>query len=90
MALSWLKSYLSERSQCVFVGDVSSNTTNCTTGVPQGSVLGPVLFAMYTSPLEDIIKQQRAIHSSYADDVNIYSSIDATKINSCASLSAQN
>jgi len=43
-ALSWFESYLSDRSQFVFVNDDASMTTNVSHGVPQGSVLGPILF----------------------------------------------
>ena len=48
-ALDWLTSYLKERTQRVVIGDQSSSTTTLTTGVPQGSVLGPLLFSLYLS-----------------------------------------
>jgi Reverse transcriptase (RNA-dependent DNA polymerase) len=44
--LLWLRSYLSRRSQFVRVGDARSMTVECEYGVPQGSVLGPLLFAI--------------------------------------------
>jgi len=46
-ALSWFKSYSSDRSQFVFFNDETSMTTNFNHGVPQGSVLGPILFTLY-------------------------------------------
>ena len=47
-ASGWLRSYLTDRSQYVKLGEHSSATTRCVSGVPQGSVLGPCL--LYTSP----------------------------------------
>ena len=52
--LTWRKSYLTGRYQCVRVGQASSSHTLCQTGVPQGSVLGPILFSCYTSPISFI------------------------------------
>ena len=49
-------SYLKERTQRVVIGDQSSSTTTLTTGVPQGSVLGPRLFSLYVQPIGDIIR----------------------------------
>ena len=55
-ALGWLQSYLQNRSQRVVIRDASSNTTCLTSGVPQGSVLGPLLFSLYDQPIGDIIR----------------------------------
>ena len=54
--LDWLKSYLSERTQSVKIGDETSEPIRLARGVPQGSVLGPSLFSLYVAPIEDIIK----------------------------------
>ena len=53
-ALDWFVSYLSARSQCVSVEEALSDMLCLIFGVPQGSVLGPILFAIYTLPLSRI------------------------------------
>ena len=50
-ALLWLQSYLSEHRQFVKLGQHKSTETKLEVGVPQGSVLGPLLFAVYCSPV---------------------------------------
>ena len=56
VALSWLKSYLSDRTQYVKLSDgCQSGSSRLETGVPQGSVLGPLLFSMYMRPLGDLL-----------------------------------
>ena len=55
--LCWLSSYLNCRKQCVTVNKCKSDKVMLSCGVPQGSVLGPILFSMYTAPLSDIISE---------------------------------
>jgi len=55
----------------------------CVWSVPQGSVLGTVLFSLYTAPIEHLIQHNGSLHSSYADDVNVYSPIDASDPDAC-------
>ena len=52
--LDWLSSYLENQKQFVSVGHFRSITTTCTTGVPHGSVLGPILFSLFVSPIAQI------------------------------------
>jgi len=54
-ALSWIQSYLQDRTQFVKLGQHRSSETTLEVGVPQGSVLGPLLFAVFCSPLADVI-----------------------------------
>ena len=70
--LDWVISYLKERSQRVVIGDQSSSTTTVTTGVPQGSVLGPLLFSLYVQPIGDIIRAHGLFFHQYADDLQVY------------------
>ena len=73
-ALSWFKSYLHNRSQSVVIDKFKSDSRTVVFGVPQGSVLGPVLFLMYTKPLLDSIDSQNISNQSFADDTQLYGS----------------
>jgi hypothetical protein len=67
-ALSWLVSYLQNRSQVVVVGTASSTVRQVHCGVPQGSVLGPKQFIAYTDEVGDIFNTHNALYYAYADD----------------------
>ena len=72
----WFLSYTTNRKQSVKVLDSVSSSKELNCGVPQGSVLGPLLFTMYTAPLSVIISGFNGIkHHLYADDTQIYVSI---------------
>ena len=68
----WLQSYLSDRKQFVKLGQHSSDITPCVSGVPQGStVLGPLLFTAYTSPVGDLISSHGVSYHTFADDTQL-------------------
>ena len=73
----WIESYLMNQYQCVIIGDVNtdgatSDPIKVTQGIPQGSVLGPILFILYTSPLGDLCRSHDLNYQLLADDQKIY------------------
>ena len=71
-ALNWFDSYLSNRSQCVCLGSVYSNFSGIKCGVPQGSILGPLLFIIY---INDIVNSSTLLtFIMFADDTNLFAS----------------
>ena len=71
-ALNWFQSYLHDRSQTVSISNRSSEPSALSLGVPQGSVLGPVLFILYTKPLSSLISHHSVSSQSFADDTQIH------------------
>ena len=74
--IDWLSTYLSGRTQCVVVGQARSALTTFSTGIPQGSVLGPLLFTLYTSPIGHIVKNWDISHQQYADDTQLFVALE--------------
>jgi hypothetical protein len=74
-ALKWFRSYLSDRTQVVNINDSYSETRPLKYGVPQGSVLGPILFTIYIAPLGELIEKQGLNRQTFADDNGLYHTI---------------
>ena len=78
--LDWFRSYLHDRTQVVFSGCVLSNSSLMTCGVPQGSVLGPILFVLYTVDILDIIDRNGLLGHMYADDTQSYLHFNSNEV----------
>ena len=92
--INWIKAYLTNRVQRVRINSCFSNSANVISGIPQGSILGPLLFIIYINELPDIFDSGSKL-LLYADDAKIYKQIfnrqdkdnfqhDLTKLNSWA------
>ena len=80
VALDWFKTYLTKRTQFTMINNTKSTTKEIKYGVPQGSVLGPLLFLIYINDMNKAITHSKIKH--FADDTNIlYSSKSLKDIN---------
>ena len=85
-------SYLQGRTQVVTVNEIKSSHSLLTCRVPQGFVLGPILFIVFTQPLSDVVNHHSVSHHMFADDTELYKSdspseafILARNVQSCIS-----
>ena len=79
-ALAWVSSYLTDRTHKVCVSGRYSDESALKYGVPQGSVLGPVLFVLYAAPVSDVISRHAMLHESFADDTQLHQSASIAEI----------
>ena len=86
--ISWIRSYLIDRSSFVKIDLSSSPSTTILTGVPQGSVLGPLLFVLFISPIANVINLDQSNQNSivsfhqYADDTQLYIGTNSSTLTS--------
>lgn len=80
--LNWIKSYISDREQCVLYKNFLSNFISVPSGVPQGSHLGPILFLLFINDLPRCINNSNLL--MYADDVKLF--LSSNNLNSCKDL----
>lgn len=74
--LRWFESYLLNRKQRVTVLGATSSAKSVLSGVPQGSILGPILFLLYVNDLPDAVEHSKI--ASFADDTKLFKQIDST------------
>ena len=72
IALEIFHSYLTNRSQFTLIEGRRSQSRELKCGVPQGSVLGPIMYVLYTAPLDDILRFHEMQFYFYADDIQFY------------------
>ena len=82
VVLKWVQSYLNSRKQRIKIDGHLSDAFQLPYGVPQGSVLGPLLFTLYTTPLSSVISKFNVTHHLYADDTQIYWELDSRNFDS--------
>ena len=82
LTLNWIMSYIKERTFSVKISEHYSTLKFLDTGIPQGSVLGPLIFLIYIKPISNIIKKFSGIkYQIYADDIIIYTSLSNNSTN---------
>ena len=85
----WFQSYLSGRYQYVRRGSIKSDISSLICGVPKGSVLGPILFVLYTADLISLIESHGLFPHLYTDDTQVYGSCAPAAVNFLSSQISQ-
>ena len=78
--LKWIESYLTEWTQRVMIDEFLSDPVMLKCGVLQGSVLGPILYTLFTSPVRDISRSHNIGYHRFADDTQNYHSFTPSKV----------
>ena len=73
--LKWFGDYLSARAQCVLINNVYSDFSDVISGVPQGSIIGPMLFLMFINDISNVISSSKA--ALFADDCKVFKVIQS-------------
>ena len=72
--LKWLSNFLTNRTQSVVINNISSGSSSVTSGIPQGSVLGPLLFLLY---IDDITDGINSVIKIFADDTKVFRALNS-------------
>ena len=70
----WIKSFLTGRTQCVSINNIYSEPAAVTSGIPQGSVLGPILFVIYINDMPEVVDKDSQVFL-FADDTKVFRQI---------------
>ena len=79
--LNWFKSYFCSRTQFASINQSHLTKRDLLVGVPQGSVLGPLLYLLYTAPISDVIASHQLNYHLYADDTQLYLAFKTNHLN---------
>ena len=79
-ALQWMRSYLSNRSQCVSIHNTQSDPKMLDFGMPQGSLIGPFGYPKYSAPVANIAVHHEVAFHQYADDTQLYVTCHHAKV----------
>ena len=79
VAYRWFSSYLHDRWQYVSVAEASTTSSPLHCDVPQGSVLGPILFSLYATSLGQLIDKHEIPRQHIADDSQLYNCVPTNK-----------